>query len=584
VNAAGVRYPLAGLVLLLISAAWTCASAAPQVTVRIEGISGELEQNVRASLSIAQYTDWGAEPAATIRRLNGEAPRQIRRALEPYGYFSPQVDANLTRDGDNWTATYRIQPGEPVTVERVVVRIEGAGANDPALASIARSPPIRTGAPLRQSEYTQTKRALQQVAADHGYLDAEFARHVLHVDPAQHSAQVLLVFRTGPRYRFGEVTIHQGILNPGFVHRYVHIQPGEPYSAGKLSDLQSRLSSSGYFSSVSVTPEKDRAGQDRRVPVTVTAQPAKRNHYSLGLGYGTDTGPRLRFGWENRRVNRRGHRFRFDARLSRIATEANARYIVPLADPTSDRLVFSATDNRRDYGDTVGYLLGLGVSRITRVDGWQQDAYVNVGRYRSDLAPGTLVSRLVMPGIRYSRIVAQPPGVSAFGYSINADVHGAARALASDDTFARADLSVHVVIPLGPGEVVLRGEIGAIADSNFDHLPVAERFFAGGENSVRGYAYQSIGPRNAAGQVVGGRYLKTGSVEYDWRIVGNWGVAAFFDAGTAANSFTAPPEKGIGLGARYYTPVGAVRVDLAHPIAHPELGYVRLHIGIGLSL
>lgn len=576
----GVLRRLLALALVVLSAqSW----AAVQVNVKIEGINGELKTNVLASLSIAQYKNFGASPEATIRRLNARAPSEIRNALEPFGYFSPTVDSTLTHEGEVWTAAYRISTGPAVKVDRVSVRVEGPGAQDPAFQALERQPALQPGQVLRQQRYTDTKRALQETAEERGYFDAHFSVNTLKVDPERLTAEATLVFVTGPRYRFGAVTIHQDILDPAFVRRYVHIRPGEPYDARKLADLQATLSSSNYFSSVSVTPDKNRA-TNLQIPIEVRTTPGRRNVYQVGAGYGTDTGPRLRFGWGNRRINREGHSFRLDTRISHIETQALAQYIVPLQNPASERLVFSALDNQENYGDTVGHYLGVGISRVTQLGAWQRNEYVKAGRYSSDISGTTLVSRLITPGISFSCISADITTRNQFGYSVSADLHGSAKALASDNTFASADITARVALPLGPGQLLLRGELGAVAARDFDSLPVAQRFFAGGDMSVRGYAYQSLGPRNAQGAVVGGRYLKVGSVEYDYPVVGNWGIAGFYDAGTASDSFTASLDSGIGVGMRYYTPVGAIRIDFAHPIDHPELGFYRIHVGIGLAL
>ena len=571
---------LAVLSLILLAApVW----AAVQVNVKVEGVNGGLKNNVLASLGIVQYKNFGAHPAATIQRLNAQAPEEIRHALQPFGYFSPRIDTQLTHHGEDWTATYRIDTGKPVLLRHVTVKITGPGADDPAFKNIVQKPALQTGRPLSQQAYSQTKQALLETASERGYLDARFTRHELKVNPKELWADATLIYDTGQRYRFGTISIHQQILNPDFVQRYVHIHPGDPYDTEALANLQSALSASGYFSSVVVVPEKDEAHK-LRVPVNVNTTPAKRNRYTFGLGYGTDTGPRFSFGWENRRINREGHRFRFDTRISGLGTEAVASYIVPLANPATDRMAYSATFNQQDYGGTVSHLFGVGANRITQLDGWQQSLSLNANRYTSDVGNQSWVSRLLIPGIRYSRIETDSPTSTRRGYSINADFSGAAKTLASDDSFLRADISARFIFPLGPGRLLLHGELGAIAASNFSRLPVALRFFAGGDTSVRGYAYQSLAPRNAAGFVVGGRYLKVASVEYDFPITGPWGIAGFFDAGTASDSFTANMNEGIGVGLRYQTPVGAVRLDFAHPIAHPELSFYRIHLSIGLAL
>ncbi len=564
----------------LVIAAPACAT---EVSVHVLGVGGKLKDNVLASLSIANYKDYGSRPGATIRRLNTEAPEEIRHALEPFGYFSPRIESQLTHQGANWTATYRIDPGKPVQLRRVSIRVTGPGAKAPTFESIERHPLLKPGEAFEQADYSQTKHLLQLAAAEHGYLDAHFTVHRIEVHPAAYRADATLVFATGPRYRFGAVTIEQDILDPNFVHRYVKVKPGEPYDASQLSNLQSTLSASGYFSTVIIKPEKQEA-KDLRVPIEVSTTPAKRNRFTFGLGYGTDTGPRFSFGWDLRRVNSAGHRFRFNTRISRIETQAVARYIVPLANPATDRMVYSATLNQQDYGDTVGHLFGLDAQRITMFDGWQQSLFLDANRYTSDIGSQSFATRVFMPGVRYSRIVAHPPSEPRSGYSINATFSGAAHALGSDTTFLRADISARFIFPFGPGRLLLHGEVGAVATSNFNDVPVALRFYTGGSASLRGYAYQSIGPRNTQGLVVGGRYLKVASVEYDFPIAGPWGIAGFFDAGNASNSFNAQFEKDFGIGLRYQTPVGAVRLDFGHPIGHPELSPIRINLSIGLAL
>lgn len=559
-----------------------CAGAA-QVNVQVNGVKDKVKDNVLASLSIKHYKNYGKHPAVTIRRMAAEAPKEIRQALEPFGYFSPHITSHLSHQGEAWTATYDIDPGQPVTLRHVTVKVTGPGAAASAFKAIQANPPMTSGMPFKQQEYSQTKHTLQLLALEHGWLDAEFSTHKLQVNPDKHWVDADLVLASGPRYYYGPISIKQDILDPDFVKQYVKIKPGEPYNTNRLSNLQSALSASGYFSSVIVKPEKGDA-RARRVPVEVDTTPAKRDHFSFGLGYGTDTGPRFSFGWDRRRVNRAGHRFRFNTRISKIETQAIARYIVPLANPATDRMVYSATLNRQDYGDTVSHLLGLGASRVTMLHGWQQNISLNANRYVSDIGDHSFTSKVLMPGIQFSRIEARPADRPRHGYSLSGKLSGAAKTLASDANFLRADFSANYIFPFGPGRVILRGEIGAIATSNPEEIPVALRFYAGGSRSVRGYAYQSIGPRDSHNRVIGGRYLRVASAEYDYPIFDNWAIAGFFDAGTASNSFTSAPEKGVGIGVRYYTPVGAIRLDFGHPIDHPELSPIRIHLSIGLAL
>ena len=573
-----LRIALLGLLVLAAP-----ALGAVQVKVQVHGLRDELQENVLAMLSLRHYKDYGPDPSIMIHRLYAEAPKEIREALQPFGYFSPRIKSQLSRTGNTWTASFSVDPGEPVRFKAVHVTLSGPGAKAAPLRKISTSPPMHAGQTLNQQAYTRTKAMLQETAAEIGYLDAHFTQHVLRVDPRQHSAVATLDFATGPRYRFGQVTIHQHILKPAFLQRYVHITPGEPYDAKALTNLQTALSTSGYFSTVVVKPDKKQAS-NLKVPIVIDTTPARRNIYRVGLGYGTDTGPRFRFDWENRRVNSKGHRFRFDTRLSRIETQATARYIVPLRNPETDRIVYSSTLNQQDFGGTVSHLFSVGATRVSVIHGWQTGLSLDADRYTSTIGAASRTARLLVPGLSFTRIVADPTDYHQRGFSINATFSGASQALASDASFLRAQLSFHLIVPMGPGRFLVHGEFGAIATNDFAAIPVALRFYAGGDNSVRGYAYQSIGPRNAQGIVVGGRYLKIASVEYDLPIVGNWGIAGFIDAGNASDTLNSTWNKGIGVGVRYLTPVGAIRLDFAHPVSHPQLSYYRIHLSIGLAL
>jgi translocation and assembly module TamA len=156
--------------------------------------------------------------------------------------------------------------------------------------------------------------------------------------------------------------------------------------------------------------------------------------------------------------------------------------------------------------------------------------------------------------------------------------------LGSDTDLLQTRLQGKFVRPLGQNQrLLLRGDLGLSYVSDFDALPATLRFFAGGDQSVRGYAYNSLGPEDASGEVIGGRHLVVGSIEYERRIKEKWGAAVFYDVGNALNSLGDPLRYSVGIGARWRSPVGPVRVDLGIPITEAE-DAVRLHISLGPDL
>jgi translocation and assembly module TamA len=161
--------------------------------------------------------------------------------------------------------------------------------------------------------------------------------------------------------------------------------------------------------------------------------------------------------------------------------------------------------------------------------------------------------------------------------------------LSSENLYGSADFARIVVTgdhirPLGErSRLLLRGTLGAIRTDDFTKIVPSQRFFAGGDRSVRGYDFESLAPRNALGSVIGGRYMATASIEVDWLIKGDYGAALFYDAGNAANEASMDFSRGMGIGFRWRTPLGMLRVDFAHPLDDPDTN-VRLHLTIGTPL
>ncbi|MGD8689633.1 MAG: autotransporter assembly complex family protein [Gammaproteobacteria bacterium] len=586
-----------GRLLALGLAVWcTCPLASENgrpLRVDIQGVNGELLDNVHSYLSIAQYPPEGETvDEEVLRRLHARAPGEIRSALQPFGYYSPEIDASLQREGSTWVATYRIRPGEPVTISEVDINLQGPGREDAALLRARDAINLSRGQILHHAAYANAKQRLLETAASRGYLDAAFTRSRMLVDPAARRARILLTLDTGPQFYFGEITFEPTTVNDSLLRRYLRFSPGDPYSTSKLLNLQYALGDSPYFSSVTVDAPRQKADAERRIPVTVETLARPDSRYTLGLGYGTDTGPRLKLGWEDRRVNRRGHHFAAEMSFSSIKRSINARYFVPLADPATEQLIYSAADTEEDFGDGKSRKLQLGISQVQLVGRWQQVFYTLYERERNDLSVVTAsdqvlvpgLSRLIIPGVSYSMTEADNPTLPRRGYSISADLRGSWTRLYSDASFLRADLSARFAYPLGESSrLLMRGEVGASKVPAFQDLPLSQRFYAGGDTSVRGFAYNSLGPTDDLGRVIGGRNLLVGSVELDHQFVGNWGAAVFFDAGNAMNSFSTPLERAAGIGLRYRTPVGMLRLDLAHPVAGSQGGY-RIHLSIGPDL
>jgi translocation and assembly module TamA len=588
------RYLLFALTLLCTP----LVMAEQRVELEITGLDKELQDNVRAHLGIAQLVQRSGpipfipagqdEPAmditeTNVHRLHRHATRDIGAALQPFGYYEPVIDAQLSRDGDVWRAVYAIDAGPATRIEQLDIRISGAGQDDAGIRAARQNSRLKPGERLLHSDYETTKQALLQAALASGYLDARYQRAELLILKAQHQAQIHLLLDTGPRYYFGPISIAQDILDPDFVQQFVHVRQGDPFNTDALLELQLALSDSGYFNQVEIDPQRD-AATDFQVPVSITTEPAKPRRYAVGLGYGTDTGPRLSLATEFRRINRRGHGILADIRLSDILQSVGAQYYIPIGNMVSDRLIFSSRVDSESFADGGNSdRFTLGVSRNEEWGPLQRRLYLNYQHEDFSLGEEDSTVDFIIPGFTLSQLRANDLLFPRRGYSWSTDLRGSPGVI-SNTAFARVDLVGKLVYPLGErSRLLLRSRLGAISVQNFDSLPTSERFFAGGDQSVRGYDYQTLAPEDASGDVVGGQYLAVGSIELDYLFVGNFGAAVFVDSGNAADDFLPSPKTGAGIGFRWRSPVGMLRIDVAHPFDDSDDNY-RLHISIGPTL
>jgi translocation and assembly module TamA len=321
------------------------------------------------------------------------------------------------------------------------------------------------------------------------------------------------------------------------------------------------------------------------VPVTVTLERRKQHRYSVGLGYGTDTGPRGTLGWENRHINPRGHRARAGLELSSLRTQITAAYEVPLSRPLTDWLVFQAalTDENTDTANSTSQTLSA--QRVkSRGNDWLETLSFNFLHEDFEVGGETGTTTLVYPAANWTRVRADDRVYPRRGHRISVDLKGTDPALGSDTRLIQVRADGKLVQALGKrGRALLRGSLGGTWVGDFNALPASMRFFAGGDQSVRGYGYNTLGPRNALDQVRGGHFLVVGSAEYDYRFADKWSGAVFYDVGNAIDHFTDDLKQGLGFGVRWRSPVGPIRVDLAAGLNDPD-SPVRLHFTMGPDL
>ncbi len=311
--------------------------------------------------------------------------------------------------------------------------------------------------------------------------------------------------------------------------------------------------------------------------------PRKIHKYSAGLGGSTDEGLRGRLKYNNRRLNTAGHRLNIELRSSLIEQRFLSAYEIPRAHPVDETLSLQVGIRREDLNvfNTAEAQVGLTETK-RRPWGWLETRFISVKEQSFDVASDNRTTTLILPGLRWTKRRSDDPLYPLDRYAISFEIRGSANALVSDVDFARTLLSIRAVYGLPQGiRLLTRTELGASWVENFRALPPSERFFAGGDTSIRGYALDDLGPVDNSRRVVGGKYLAVASVEVEKFVSESWGLALFCDAGNAFGGSGQNQEVklGIGLGVRWRSPIGPVGIDLAHPLDDDSLARIHLRIG-----
>ncbi|MGH8303973.1 MAG: autotransporter assembly complex protein TamA, partial [Steroidobacteraceae bacterium] len=506
-----------------------CVFAGPQaragVAITIRGVSDPLRSNVLAYLSFARYQRTKNLSADTADRLESRIGREVRSALRPFGYFQPTVHSSVTPAGSgDWQVTIAINPGTPVILRSVSVQVLGPGAKTSRFQRITSNLPLHAGSRLDEAAYEAVKNDLLQTAATYGYLDAKLSRHELRVDPSAHTASIALEIDTGVRYRFGDTTILQHAVSEKLVRRYLRYRKGQPFDLTQVLRTQFALDDSEYFSNLEVlTGTPDRT--DHTVPVSIHAALNRPNVYSIAAGYETDTGARGILSWQDRRVNSYGHKMSVDLEAAQVTKYSlQSRYIIPIGDPAVENLTLSGIVEQQQLADVNSRTMSLGPS-VTRVTGrWQTVWFVNgvhatgtvqgvpecatgssampyaqcldpTGAPIASITAGTATNDLLVPGVDIASVPKDYLGEPMFEHGLFVEIRGSQGAFGSKANFLQIHIQLQRVINLAPKwHMLLRDELGATVASHFEEMPSVMRFFAGGEGSVRGFAYNDLSP------------------------------------------------------------------------------------------
>ncbi len=552
-----------------------------EVDVTVKGVGESLHENVLARLRIYLQKDSERLQASTIRKLHRQAQDDIRSAIAPFGYYNPVIKSSLGKKGSVWIAEYKIEKGPPVVVKRVSLEVSGPGRENNRLVASLSQFPTQEGAVLNQNEYERGKKKLIHLAHGEGFLDASFSEHTIRIHRQTNSASVHLVLETGVQYLFGETNSMQEILNQDLLDRFLPYEAGEPYNPAKLFELQSILYRTDYFRRVEVRAQTDKV-KDRSIPVRIElTAPEHLNKYNLGIGYATDTGVGGKIDWSNRLLNSKGHQASALFQLAQRENTVSLRYDIPQGNPRYDKLIYGLSYEDKEWDVTNTRLLTAAVTREHSSPRLKFSVGLELRDEVYDVGSTSGESTLLVPSLNGGVIMADDILNTTKGLQASVEVLGAVEGIGSDAGFLQTTVSGKAIVtPFDNWRLIGRGAFGATLVDSIDSIPPSLRFYTGGDTSIRGYKYRSIGPVDDSGAVVGGRFLVVGSIEVERIIAKQWSVAAFWDGGSATDDLSLDFYQGVGTGVRFRLPFVQIRLDLAWAITEDD-NPLRVHLTVG---
>ncbi|BBT16209.1 outer membrane protein assembly factor [Metapseudomonas otitidis] len=564
---------------LALSALCPLALAKASLEVKVSPANAELKANIEAFIG-----SLGDRDETALRRFRRAAEEQARQAAQALGYYQAEIDSQV-RPGKDPVLQLDVQPGEPVRLRQVTVRVEGEAAGLKAF-KVPKSKALAPGEPLNHGLYEDAKKLIQSQALRYGFFDGRFRSQRLDIDPRAGVADIELIYDSGPRYALGRVVFDGDTpFDSDLLARLVPFPPNTPYDADQVAKLSQNLQASGYFEEVRVDAQPE-PGAGRLIPVKVRLGAVKPRTLGLGVGFSTDVGPRARANWTRHWINPQGHRLGAESEISTARQSVGAWYEIPLDPPLTDSLRFTSGFQREQLTDVESRRFTLGSQWQSKLpDDWQRVVSLRWEQEIYDFGDGSPNGRssFLIPGIGYSVTRSDNRLDPNQGYHLQLDVRAAKEGVLSDADMTYASAMAKGLYTLPGGHRLLgRVQAGGIATTDYGAIPPSLRFFAGGDQSVRGYDYQTLSPEDRQGNKVGGRYMVVGSAEYQYPIAERWRIAAFVDRGNAVNNLKDKLKTGAGIGVRWVSPVGPIRLDLAKALDDP--GGFRIHFSMGPEL
>ncbi|WP_158643533.1 autotransporter assembly complex protein TamA [Ketobacter alkanivorans] len=563
--------------ILLILIIFMPKLAEAKLKINVVGVDNGLKENVSLHLS-----NWDAIPEGDEDSIRKAIRSSVRDALQPFGYY----EASIKISWGNQSLDIHIEPGPVVVWGKSDINVpQPESGLKPKALKLIQTPPFIVGQPMRHQLYDNYKKELLLSLRQQGYLDANWSQSALQVNLDQHTAVVILHMTLGQRYRINDIQISGSDLSDKTSRQLVNTHAGEWYDTDKVGIIYENLLSSGYFKNAIIDVESTPPNQ---ATLNIELEDQPKDQFTTGIGYGTDTGMRGKLGWTRPKVNARGDNIYSNMQVSQIGEEVTVQYHIPWPHPLERYLSWDTGWKREETTDRESAQLSTGIAlKRSQRKQWQYSVGVNLENetYRQGNNPEETIT-YILPNYHFiERLVYgssnNPTAIlkywidSSLGFNV----------LSDNTLFLSGEIGASYTLDLTSEDAIsTRFALGGIMTDDFYSVPLSKRFYTGGDQTVRGYKYNSLAPKDENGELQGGQFLNVFSLEYRYRLNEEWQLATFADTGRTFISSHDPFHSGAGVGLRWTIPVGTFSFDIAKPVTAEEDKSLRLHIYLGMLL
>lgn len=524
-------------------------TAQAQSRITVLGIEGPVLSNVLSRLKTL------AESGMLVNLNDEELKGQIGTALTPFGYFNANI---IIQNRQPQNLDVRIIKGAPVQIRQIQVSLSGEGKSNPNLQKAVHDLKLKSGDIFNSKDYEAAKQDLINAAEHQGYLRASFTKSQVLIDKNTHFANIELQMDTGMQYYFGQVRFDPTYICPCLLHRFVPFKPGQAYSTDQILALNNALSGSGYFKSVNIKPNLNTT--DTSIPIDVSLQPIPRRSYSLGLGFGTDTGIRGRAGYHFIPVNRYGHKFNAVAIGSLKENSLQAQYTIPGSNPVTDQTDILGNASTLDYNSGYSNSLLVAVDQRHNVDSFQRTLSLNGLYERFNYENEPKEEKLTLfPKATLSWFYRPNELFSPSGYRFSLTGLAANKAVLSEISFSQisANFKVAKTFPSIRSRLYFHAMQAYTQINDINQLPLSLAMLLGGSDNMKAYSYNSIGP---------GKIMSYAGLEWQKETWHNWYFLTFADTGDVYNPGERAWKNDVGLGLMWVSPVGPIKIGVAQTV------------------